>query len=173
MTPFEKLDRAAGRFYALIGALVGITIGGFALAISIDLGLRLLAWGNIPGLQEVIQYLLFASVFLAAPWVLRLNAHVRVDLIVGNVPPAVGRVMERALDLLGLAICLTLLWFGWANLTSAWMFQSMQHNYFQMPEWILLSGFVACFVMLAVEFLFRLLRSGAPPEGTASTGGGF
>lgn len=170
---FERIDRAFGRFYALIGALVGLTIGGFALSISIDLGLRLLEWGNIAGLQEVIEYLLFAGVFLAAPWVLRLNAHVRVDLVVGNLPSAVARVLERVLDAGGLVICLILLWYGWQNLSSAWMFQSMQMKYFQMPEWFLLSGFVACFVMLAIEFLCRLIRSGAAPEAADESGGGF
>lgn len=170
---FDRIDRAVGRVYGLIGALVGITIGGFALTISIDLGLRLLEWGNIAGLQEVIEYLLFAGVFLAAPWVLRLNAHVRVDLVAGNLPVAVGRVLERVLDAGGLLICLILIRYGWQNLSSAWMFQSMQMKYFQMPEWLLLSGFVACFAMLAIEFLFRLIRAGAAPEAGQESGGGF
>ncbi len=170
---FDRIDRAFGRFYAVVGTLVGLTIGGFALSISIDLGMRLLEWGNIAGLQEVIEYLLFAGVFMAAPWVLRLNAHVRVDLVVGNLPPSAGRLLERVLDVAGLLICLVLLWFGWQNLSSAWMFQSMQMKYFQMPEWLLLSGFVACFVMLAIEFLFRLIRAGAAPEAAEEAGGGF
>jgi TRAP-type C4-dicarboxylate transport system permease small subunit len=170
---FAAIDRAVGRVYALIGALVGITIGGFALSISVDLGLRLMHWGNIAGLQEVIEYLLFAGVFLAAPWVLRLNAHIQVDLVIGNLPAGLGRVMERVLDMAGLLICVTLIWFGWMNLSSAWMFQSMQHKYFQMPEWLLLSGFVACFVMLAIEFLFRLIRSGTAPEAAGTSDGGL
>ncbi|WP_416899685.1 MAG: TRAP transporter small permease [Minwuia sp.] len=170
---FERIDRAVGRIYAAIGALVGLTIGGFAVGISLDLLLRLLEWGNIPGLQEVIEYLLFAGVFLAAPWVLRLYAHVRVDLLVSNLPGRLTAAMERALDVFGLAVCLTLVWFGWANLSSAWMFQSMQMKYFQMPEWALLAVFVACFVLLAVEFVFRLIRSGAPPKAGAESGKGL
>lgn len=170
---FDRIDRVFGRFYALIGVLVGLTIGGFALSISIDLGLRLLEWGNIAGLQEVIEYLLFAGVFLAAPWLLRLNAHVRVDLVVGNLPGGLARLLERLLDAGGLLICLILIWYGWQNLSSAWMFQSMQMKYFQMPEWLLLTGFVACFTMLAIEFLFRLVRAGVAPEAAEETGGGF
>lgn len=173
MNIFVTIDRAVGRFYALVGALVGITIGGIALSISIDLVLRLLEWGNINGLQEVIEYLLFAGVFLAAPWVLRMNAHVRVDLLIGNLPERAGRLMERGLDAAGLLVCLVLIWFGWLNLSSAWMFQSMQFKTFQMPEWVLLAGFVACFVMLAIEFLFRLIRSGTAPEAENNSGGGF
>lgn len=170
---FDRIDRAVGRVYAFIGAAVGLTIGGFALGISIDLLLRLLHAGNIPGLQEVIEYLLFAGVFLAAPWVLRLNAHVRVDLFVSNLPPVLSRLLDRAIDALGLLICLVLVWYGWTNLSSAWMFQSMQMKYFQMPEWLLLTGFVACFAMLAQEFLFRLIRNGAAPESAAEPGKGL
>lgn len=170
---FDRIDRVIGRIYAVIGALVGLTIGGFALGISIDLLLRLLEAGNIPGLQEVIEYLLFAGVFLAAPWVLRLNAHVRVDLVVGNLPTALARLLERAIDAMGLVICLVLVWYGWTNLSSAWMFQSMQMKYFQMPEWLLLTGFVVCFAMLAQEFLFRLIRNGPAPESAGQPGKGL
>jgi TRAP-type C4-dicarboxylate transport system permease small subunit len=173
VTPFQRIDRAVGRLYAAIGVAVGLTIGGFALGISADLALRLMEVGNIPGLQEVIEYLLFAGVFLAAPWVLRLSAHVRVDLVVGNLPAAAAAWLERLLDVMGLAICALLIRYGWINLDSAWTFQSMQHKYFQMPEWLLLAGFVLCFALLAVEFVFRLVRAGAAPEAAGQSGKGL
>lgn len=164
MNSLAMIDRAFGAAYGLVGLAVGLTIGGFALSISFDLALRLFGLGNLSGLNEVIEYLLFAGVFLGAPWVLRQGSHVRVDLLVGNLPPGVATGLERLLDLVGCIICLALLRYGWINLDSAWMFQSMQHKYFAMPEWVLLSVFVACFALLAIEFLFRLLRGGAAPE---------
>lgn len=164
MQAFATIDRALGAAYALVGLLVGVTIGGFALSISLDLALRLFGWGNLSGLNEIIEYLLFAGVFLGAPWVLRQGAHVRVDLLVSNLPAGLARAVDRLLDLLGCIICCLLIHYGWVSLDSAWMFQSMQHKYFVMPEWVLLGVFVGCFVLLFVEFLFRLLRGGMAPE---------
>lgn len=173
MQAFATIDRALGAAYALVGLLVGVTIGGFALSISLDLALRLFGWGNLSGLNEIIEYLLFAGVFLGAPWVLRQGAHVRVDLLVSNLPAGLARILDRLLDLLGCIICGLLIHYGWVSLDSAWMFQSMQHKYFVMPEWVLLSVFVGCFVLLFIEFLFRLLRGGMAPEAATTEAKGL
>ncbi|MDF1720347.1 MAG: TRAP transporter small permease [Minwuia sp.] len=105
-----------------------------------------------------------AYALVGAPWVLRQGSHVRVDLLVSNLPTGLARWLDKALDLVGCIICGLLIHYGWVSLSSAWMFQSMQHKYFVMPEWVLLSVFVSCFVLLFIEFLFRLIRGGAAPE---------
>ena len=58
------LDAVFGRLYELVGTLVGLTIGGFVIAIALDLFLRLSGLGNLAGMQEIIEYALFAGVFL-------------------------------------------------------------------------------------------------------------
>lgn len=173
MRTFDRIDAALGRGYRLIGNLVGITIGLFAVAISLDLVLRLLEIGNLPGSQEIIEYLLYIGVFLAAPWVLRLNAHVRVDLLVGELAGRPLVVLERALDAFGLLACGVLAWYGLANLRTAYALGAEQRKYYAVDEWFLLSFFVICFVLLAVEFLFRIIRAGAPPEATEDLEGGI
>lgn len=164
MSGFRRIDSAFGRIYGAIGALVGISIGLFAIAISVDLILRLLEWGNLPGMQEIVEYLLYIGVFLAAPWVLRLNAHIRVDLLVSALPLRARVVVERALDLAGIAICGLLFWYGLQNLLAAKAVGAMQYDYYEVAEWFLLLFFVAGFVLLGIEFLFRLIRAGTAPE---------
>ena len=170
---FDRIDQALGRLYDAIGTLVGIIIGLFAIALSLDLVLRLTEIGNLPGMQEIIEYLLFACVFLAAPWVLRLGSHVRVDLLASGLPPSLATVLDRCLDVVGLATCLILIWFGSVNLSAAYTFGSLQMKYFNVPEWWLLTVFVASFSLLAFEFLSRLLRGGAAPEAASDDAGGM
>ena len=173
MSLFKKFDAALGWIYDQIGTLVGIAIGLFAISISVDLVLRLFKIGNLAGMQEIIEYALFACVFLAAPWALRLGAHIRVDVLVGALPATWARVADRALDLLGFVICTALTWYGCRNLMQAYTFNSMQRKYFDVPEWWLLTVFVICFVLLAIEFLSRLLRGGAPAEAEGRPEGGM
>lgn len=168
----SRFDALMGRFYNVLGTLVGISIGIFPVAISLDLLLRRLGWGNLPGVQEIIEYALFAGVFLAAPWVLRLGAHVRVDVLISALPPPAARLLDKLLDLSGLIICLVLVRYGLANLSQAYGFNSLQMKYFNVPEWWLLTVFVACFVLLSVEFLARLVRGGNPPEADEESAGG-
>ena len=172
MLVFHRLDALIGRLYHHVGSLVGLSLGLFAVAISVDLVLRLLRLGNLPGMQEVIEYALFAGVFLAAPWVLRLGAHVRVDLLLTTLPAGATKLLGRILDGLGLSVCLVLIWFGAINLSTAYAFQSMQMKYFNVPEWWLLTVFVLSFSLLALEFLCRLLRGGDAPEAKVDEAGG-
>lgn len=173
MSAFDSFDRAMGRIYHQVGNIVGIAIGCFAIAISVDLLLRLANIGNLPGMQEIVEYLLFACVFLAAPWALRLGAHIRVDVIVSSVPAAVARVMELVLDILGLMICAALAYYGWKNLVQAYQFDSIQRKYFNVHEWWLLSVFVTSFVLLAVEFVSRMIRKGPVPGADHDAEGGM
>ena len=173
MNGFRRLDRAFAQVYRVVGALVGISIGLFAIAISADLILRLLDWGNFPGMQEIVEYSLYVGVFLAAPWVLRLNAHIRVDLIAGALPWRARMVLERLVDLAGLVICALLFWYGLQNLLAAKQFGSMQYKHFEVAEWFLLTFFVAGFMLLAIEFLFRLVRTGEAPEAQGAEEAGF
>ena len=152
----------------MFGTVVGLSIGLFAVAISLDLVLRLAKVGNLAGMQEIVEYLLFAGVFLGAPWVLRMSGHVRVDLIISSLPPKASAALDRCLDVLGLGICLALIWFGIRNLSDAYIFKSMQMKYFTVPEWWLLAVFVVSFLMLAFEFLSRLIRGTDTPEHDAA-----
>ena len=160
MSLFDRFDRAMGRFYEGIGTVVGLTIGLFAVAISVDLILRLFSLGNLPGMQEIVEYALFAGVFLTAPWLVRLGAHIRVDLLLFALPPSVRLTTERVIDLLGVIICCAMIRYGAINLGNAWSFGSEQMKYFNVPEWWLLSVIVIAFSLLALEFALRFLRAG-------------
>lgn len=172
MSVFHRFDAVMGRLYHHLGTAVGVSIGLFAVAISVDLFLRASGLGSLAGVQEVIEYALFAGVFLSAPWALRLGAHVRVDLLLSGLPARAGAVLDRFLDAFGLLVCLVLVWFGGVNWSQAYAFQSMQMKYFNVPEWWLLTVFEASFALLAVEFLSRLIRgSGTPDAASEATGG--
>jgi TRAP-type C4-dicarboxylate transport system permease small subunit len=173
MLRFRSFDAFMSVFYYYVGTLVGISIGIFAVAISLDVGLRYFEIGNLPGMQEIIEYVLFAGVFLSAPWVLRLGAHVRVDVIVYALPTRIARTIDQMLDILGLIICVVLVWFGWINLSHAFETGSTQMKYFHVPEWWLLIVFELSFVLLSVEFLSRLIRGPNTPHATEQSGGGF
>lgn len=173
MSLFGRLDAGLGKFYHFIGSLIGICIGGFALAIVIDLMMRLMKLGNLPGVQEIIEYILFVCVFLGAPWVLRMGAHIRVDLFVSAMSEQTSKRMAKALDLFGCLVALVLVVFGTQNLKDAYAFQSLQMKYYNVPEWWLLSIFVISFSLIAIEFLARVLRGPLPADGADTEAGTF
>src|SRR3954462_14740581 len=95
-----------GRILDFLAYLVGVAFGIGTALIALDVALRNLAGTGFPWLIDAIEYGLFAGTFLAAPWVLREGAHVRVDIVVTTLPPRGAAFLETVADLVGLAICL-------------------------------------------------------------------
>ena len=69
-----------------MGVLSSLIIAFMALLLSLDVFLRNNGLGNMPWLLEVTEYGLFTSTFLAAPWVLHIGGHVKVDILIKLFP---------------------------------------------------------------------------------------
>src|SRR4051795_13716262 len=107
-----RFSELFGRILTFFALLVALAFGLGTALIALDVALRNLAGTGFPWLIDAIEYGLFAGTFLAAPWVLREGAHVRVDIVVTTLPPRGAAFLETVADLVGLAICLILLWYG-------------------------------------------------------------
>lgn len=61
---------------------------------------------------EIGEYLLLYMTFLGAAWVLKQEGHVTVDILMMRVSPRARAKMEAAGSLVGVFVCLILVWFG-------------------------------------------------------------
>jgi len=162
------------RYYRFAGNFAGILIGLFAVAIATDLFMRLLKVGNLPGMQEIIEYTLYFAIFLCAPWLLRTGAHVRVDLVLTTVPKPVARGMEVMLDIIGIVMCIVLGYYAASSAIDAYFSNSYERKWFTVSNSFLRSFLIVSFTFLALEFVYRLLRLPDPAEeGRTGTQGGF
>ncbi len=157
--PVAAIDRFFGVVNNALGFIVAVSLALFAITISLDLGMRRVDLGNIPWLYEVIEYVLYGGVFLAAPWVLREGAHVRVDLLLTSIPRAAAIRLERILDILGAIVCLVLCYYGWRASLDAYLGDSRQFKTLVVEDWWLMAIFTVSLFILAIEFLLRLSRT--------------
>lgn len=114
---------------------------------------RGVAWSN-----EISELLLYAITLLAAPWLLREGRHIRVDIVLRALPARAAYACEWIADALGLVSCLWLVVYG---ASAAWKSQqsaALSIKTLVMPEWWFLAPLPICFALLAVEFVFRMLR---------------
>ena len=155
-------DYFFGRILDCLGLFVGLMFGIGTALIALDVALRNLAGTGFPWLIDAIEYGLFAGTFLAAPWVLREGAHVRVDIVVTTLPPRGATLLETFADLIGLAVCLVLLWYGVKVTLTAQALGSMVLKSIIFPEWWALAVVPASSLLLAVEFVLRLRRARHP-----------
>jgi TRAP-type C4-dicarboxylate transport system permease small subunit len=141
---------------AVAAVLLGIT----ALLVTGDVVARNLGLGTLPWILEVSEYVLPLATFLVAPWLLHKNEHVRLDILVTALPRRLGRGLDRAADLVGLAVCAVIVVYGARAIASSAQQGSLVIKSIQFPEWWLYAPVPACFALLAIEFVRRLAGQG-------------
>ena len=163
------------RLLEAMAVLAAAILVADALLITADVLTRNLELGfGIPGVIELTEYGLYVVTVLAAPWALKLGAHVAVEIVVDAVGPGLQRTAERLSNLVGLAVSASLLY---AGLLAAWKSFSGGNMVFQtfvFPEWWLLTPLPICAAILGIEFLARLcgLRTPVHDPVTADRGAG-
>jgi len=146
-------------YHALItflGLLAGLAFGLLALAVGVDVIARNLGWFNLPWVLEVAEYTLYGATFLAAPWVLAENAHVRVDVLVTHLPTGLARWLETVINLIGLLVSTVLIYFGTLATWDSYRLGSLIFKELIFPEWWLLWIMPLAGVLLGIEFIRRL-----------------
>jgi TRAP-type C4-dicarboxylate transport system permease small subunit len=151
------LNTAYERLLTGCGLFAGATLALLAVLITLDVFLRNLGLFSSGALLEITEYALFVTTFIAAPWVLWLGSHVRVDLVLSQVPAPVARVMEIVADAVGV-VCSGLL--GWHGLNVTLVsFQrgDLIVKQLVIPEWTLVMFIPLSCLLLVIEFLRRIV----------------
>ena len=83
-----------GWLVRILCVLAIVVMSAMALGVSAEVILRVFKFPSIIGLIELTEYGLFISTFFMAPHLLRTNEHIRVDIAMSRVDPAVARRFE-------------------------------------------------------------------------------
>jgi TRAP-type C4-dicarboxylate transport system permease small subunit len=136
-----------------LAALAALLLGVTALAITLDVIARNVGLGTLPWILEVSEYVLPLATFLVAPWLLRRNEHVRLDVLLGKFP-----WLNPVANLVGLAVSGVLVVYGVRTILNSAAQGSMVFKSVVFPEWWLYAPVPLCFGLLSIEFLRRLAR---------------
>jgi len=154
----QVISKVHAALVGMLGFSAGLALACLAVLITIDVTIRNLGVGNFPWLLEVSEYVLFASTFLAAPWVLRENAHVRVDLLLTALPRTAGRLLAGLADILGLLISAVLTWYALRVTADALERGDLIFKELVVPEWPFFVVVVVSGALLIAEFSLRLAK---------------
>jgi len=139
------------------GGFAGLVFCAMAVLVSLDVVLRNLNIINFPWLLELSEYALYAATFLAAPWVLNMGSHVRVDLVVSALPRTAARICELLADLAGLAIVAIVGWYGLRVTQDAFARGDLVVKELVIPEWVLLAVMPLACLLMTIEFARRAI----------------
>ena len=153
-----SLERGYERLLQFLIGLVAVSIALIAILIPLNLLLIKLQWGNLWWLHEAVEYALYVGVFLGAPWVLRQGAHVRVDVLIANLPAKAGRHLERMVDGAGALLCAALFVYGVRIAISEFEDGTLPDKDLRIPTGYMMVVFATSFALLTIEFCLRAFR---------------
>ena len=107
------------RFWALIDMimdgfafLAGILLLLVTFFVSYSVILRYLHIKPPIWILQYTEYALLWITFLGAAWLLRKGGHIRIDTVITRLGPKTRSIMELIIAILGLVVCLIIVWFG-------------------------------------------------------------
>lgn len=154
----DRASAAFGRLLGVLAVLAALTLLGAVLLVSADILLRNLTRTGFAWANEISEYALFFITVLTAPWLLRRGQHIRLDLLLAAVPARLAWLMEAAADLVGFAVCAVLIRYSLIMTLDSHRLGSITIKNLVFPEWWVLVPLPACFILLAIEFVFRFRR---------------
>ncbi len=154
----DRLSNLYGKLLDFLAVVAALALLAMVIIVTGDIILRNTFNTGFVWANEVSEYALYLITVLTAPWLLRRGQHVRLDLVLSAVPKPAAFVMEAIGDIVGFAVCVAMIRYATWMTYDAWRIGSITIKNLVFPEWWLLLPLQICFVLLAIEFIFRFRR---------------
>jgi len=108
---------------------------------------------------EMQWYLNSGMFLLVAAYALKINAHVRIDVINGKLPPRA----QAWIDVVGglfflLPACLIIAWYSWPSLVNSWQIQEMSSDHGGLIRWPMRLLIPVAFVLLSLQGISEVIK---------------
>lgn len=166
-----ELAKAYGRVLEACGLVSALLVLAMTAMIVSDVILRTRFGVSMPASVELTEYMLFYASAFAAPWLLRRGQHIRIDVLISRVPKLAGWIMEIACDLIGIGLSLLLSFYSCRMLWRSFSADTLVVKDLIYKEWLVLWPLPLMFILVSVEFVFRIHRLLAGPRTARIEGG--
>lgn len=129
-------------------ALITLGIGAEAILRSLD-------QGSLRGVVDLAEHGMFSMVFLAAPWVLVHDAHIRVDLMPRSFRGRPENSLKLVREAVAALMCAYLTYVGLRVLMTSYARGEFIFQELVIPEWWLQWQVPLSFGLMAIEFARR------------------
>jgi TRAP-type C4-dicarboxylate transport system permease small subunit len=150
---------------AFVGA---IAMGAMALWITYEVLMRYLLERPTFWAVDLSEYAMLWAAFLAAPWVLRREGHVRVEVFVERMTPENQRRLGVLTSVLGAVVCAIMAWQGTVTVLDFYTRGVTVAREWQVPQFVTYLAIPIGSALLTVEFGRRARRYAHTTHGEAS-----
>lgn len=152
----QRLSEAYGRLLDAMLLAACFLLLGITVLIGLDVLLRNVGLGGIPSSNELSEDALYLITILAAPGLLRRGQHIRIDILLRAIPPRIAWACEWIGDAVGFVCCIYFFWYGARVAAASYSAGAISIKTLIMPEWWIFAPMPLCFLLVAIEFVFRM-----------------
>lgn len=145
------------RFFNAVGYFAGIFMVGTLVAVLASILGRLHPVFDLPGADAYAGYCMAASAFLALAPTLRRGEHIRVTLLLNNLPAGAHRVLDILCHGLAVAMSGALAWYSIRLVLQSREFSDISTGLDATPLWIPQLGMAIGTTLFAFAFLGDLV----------------
>jgi TRAP-type mannitol/chloroaromatic compound transport system permease small subunit len=152
----DAIDGFVGAFHYVINWIWVVLV----LLIVVNVVLRYLVGTSMVWMEEVQWHLYAVGFMIGLAYALKLDGHVRVDVVADRLRPRTRAWIELlGLVLLVLPLCGIMLWWGWPFVARAWQINEVSAAPGGLPHrWVIKSVILLAFGLIALAATSRLLR---------------
>jgi len=158
---YEKLITAL----AFLGALL---MGGMSVWVTYEVLARYLFQRPTFWAVDLSEYAMLWAAFLAAPWVLSKEGHVRVEVFVERLNPSRQRRLGVVISVLGAIACAIMAWQGAVTVWDFYVRGTNMAREWEVPQYLVYLVIPIGSALLTVEFVRRAGRYLRATKGEAS-----
>jgi C4-dicarboxylate transporter DctQ subunit len=155
----QALARIGAAWDRIERLLVGL-LGACAMAIAAIqvFGRYIDPAAAITWAEEVIVYIAVWAVMIVASQLVRVDGHVRPDLVLRLLRPGVQRWFEMFNCLVAIAFTSGMVWYGWAVVSTAVLLDQRSSSDLQFPIWIYYTALPVGGGLMLLRYIIRLIR---------------
>lgn len=158
------MRRVLDSIYLVSGWLAAGFIGAICALVVLQVGLNLIdristlltgtAIGlTIPSYADFTGFFLASASFLALAHTLRQGCHIRVTLLISQLPPRLGRLLEFWCVIVAAAISCYFTWYTLLLVRDSFIFHDLSPGMIAVPLWIPQSGMLAGLIILSIALI--------------------
>jgi TRAP-type C4-dicarboxylate transport system permease small subunit len=132
----------------------------------LDVGGRSLRLFSLSWVLEATEYMLYGITFFGAPWLLREQGHIAIEIVIERLSAPARRRARRLSDALGALICAVLFVYACRTVWNSYASGILVQKSFTFPEWYVYA-IVPPVMLLLLGVYLRWLARLEPPASPA------
>ena len=151
----KRLSSIYGKTVIYLAYIACVLLALIILAETAEIIIRKLGNTSLPWVIEFSEHALVFIAFLAGAWVLKEEAHIKVDIILNRLSPGVRALTNVINSMLGAILCLFLSYRSGLMVWDLWKRQVLTAKTVEIPMWPLFAVFCIGSFLLSIQFFIR------------------